>query len=334
MSTSILLRYQTLNNTFKKKLVFHLGVDAGFFSEFNNMILAMLYCLENKISFRLYSATANFGIDKGWTDYFDPFCEEDTNKNHKRFNFRMPISERKPYNKIDDSFLNKTFNSLKQSFDPLSDKVIRLLYFRESKPFDYFTYNLWNKIRSIEKDHFFDLSVLDIKGDTQEAASKLIKMIWRFNLKTLQRITNLISSIGLPQEYIGFHIRNGDKGSEFTLLKPLTYFKKAESITDIRVAFILTDDYRTMNELHEELPNWKFFTLCEKDERGYSNRVFNEKSKEYKDKNLIKLFASIEVLNNSYFFIGTFSSNPGMFLGMRRPKNKCIGMDYDSWVIW
>lgn len=30
-------RYQALNRTFRKELIFHLGSDAGFYSEFNNM---------------------------------------------------------------------------------------------------------------------------------------------------------------------------------------------------------------------------------------------------------------------------------------------------------
>ena len=35
-------RYQALNRTFRKELIFHLGSDAGFYSEFNNMILAAI----------------------------------------------------------------------------------------------------------------------------------------------------------------------------------------------------------------------------------------------------------------------------------------------------
>ena len=42
-------RYQALNRTFRKELIFHLGSDAGFYSEFNNMILAIIYCLQYKI---------------------------------------------------------------------------------------------------------------------------------------------------------------------------------------------------------------------------------------------------------------------------------------------
>lgn len=46
-------RYQALNRTFRKELIFHLGSDAGFYSEFNNMILAIIYCLQYHIKFSM-----------------------------------------------------------------------------------------------------------------------------------------------------------------------------------------------------------------------------------------------------------------------------------------
>ena len=57
-------------------MIFHLGIDAGFFTEYTYMLHAMLYCLQHKIQFKLYSDDANFGWEKGWTDCFVPFCEE------------------------------------------------------------------------------------------------------------------------------------------------------------------------------------------------------------------------------------------------------------------
>ena len=56
------------------------------------------------------------------------------------------------------------------------------------------------------------------------------------------------------------------------------------------------------------------------------------------DKSIIKeahinLFASLDILNNSTFFVGTFGSNPGMYLGMRMDSAKCISIDID-WQIW
>lgn len=86
----LLSQYTKLNNSFKKKLVFRLGMEAGFFSEYNNMILAMLYCLEHKIKFTLYSKDANFGYNEGWNDYFLPFCEDVYHPVLKKYNHRYP----------------------------------------------------------------------------------------------------------------------------------------------------------------------------------------------------------------------------------------------------
>lgn len=46
-------------------MIFHLGIDAGFFTEYTYMLHAMLYCLQHKIQFKLYSDDANFGWEKG-----------------------------------------------------------------------------------------------------------------------------------------------------------------------------------------------------------------------------------------------------------------------------
>src|SRR6185369_14450129 len=85
-----LVDYQRFNDTFKRTLVFHLGVEAGFFSEFNNMVLAMLYCLHHQIRFVLYSDNANFKVSKGWEDFFLPFCEETRRPEHRELNNRFP----------------------------------------------------------------------------------------------------------------------------------------------------------------------------------------------------------------------------------------------------
>ena len=56
--------YRLLNSSFRKTMIFHLGIDAGFFTEYTYMLHAMLYCLQHKIQFKLYSDDANFGWEK------------------------------------------------------------------------------------------------------------------------------------------------------------------------------------------------------------------------------------------------------------------------------
>ena len=80
--------YQKVNEKFESVLVFHVGESAGFFSEYNCMILVMLYCLQHKIQFKLYSRDANFGYEKGWTDFFESFCKEEDSRWHHWINMR------------------------------------------------------------------------------------------------------------------------------------------------------------------------------------------------------------------------------------------------------
>ena len=88
---NIVLRYKELNASFKRELVYHVGIDAGFFAEYTYMLNAMLWCLQHKIRFKLYSDDANFSHEKGWSDYFESFCEEVHERFHHRFNVhRIP----------------------------------------------------------------------------------------------------------------------------------------------------------------------------------------------------------------------------------------------------
>jgi hypothetical protein len=328
--------YESLNKSFKPRLVFNLGIDGGFFSEYNNMILAMLYCLENKICFSLYSKNANFKIKDGWTDYFLPFCEEDDNDNHIRFNYRMPFTRNtKSNSEIYNYCLNQLVNPFKNSLDPFRDWVKRKAYFRNSTPFNYFTYNLWNKFHSWEMmAKRFYIPELNIEGDLQTACSQLVNFTWKYNPLIKQKTDQVIQSINLPNEYIGFHIRKGDKQLEVNSFDNEDYIKKAESVSSIRNGFILTDDYRVIAELKSRFNNWQFYTLCGQEETGYLHKEFSRKSAEVKNESLIKLFSSMDILNKSNLFVGTFSSNPGMYLGMRRPKDTCLGIDFPFWRVW
>ena len=61
-------RYDALNNSFEKTLIFRFGDQAGFFSELNNLILAVLYCLDSRIRCALYTSQVSPAIH--WNDYF------------------------------------------------------------------------------------------------------------------------------------------------------------------------------------------------------------------------------------------------------------------------
>lgn len=312
--TELREKYYALNKSYKKKLIFHLGADAGFFSEYNNMILAMLYCLTNKIQFILYSEDANFGYKKGWNDYFLPFCDEVTNNFHQKYNFR------------DYDFFQKRLSR--------KDRI-KIKVYKFSHKIDYFTQDLWLSIRN--RDHekkTYNIPEIGIVNNSlRETCRKLVFLTWQYNTDTATVIKNKIESLKLPQEYLGFHIRRGDKHLEQDLIGIPSYLNKIGAISNTRDAFILTDDYKVITETKKLYPEWNVYTLCNELETGYEHAQFKKESKSVIKEAHLNLFASTDILSCSKYFVGTFGSNPGMFLGMKMNTQNSLSIDI-NWRIW
>lgn len=295
----------------KKKLVYRLGSEAGFFSEYNNMILAMLYCLKYKIRFEMYSKDANFGYKNGWEDYFLPFCTDNLNPGNHKYNLRQDI-----YN------LGFRFKVKKNIFKFFAG-------------INYLTFELWPKFhnKSFENE-LFDIPELDLKGNTKQIAEKLIKELWVFSPEIENDINQLFKNINLPTNYVGLHIRGGDKIIEAKTEPIEEYLKLAQKHNQSRNYFVLTDDYSIIEELETKFNDCHFYTLCDKSEKGYYHNEFSNNNSEIKRKSIVKLLASMDILLRSDFFIGTYSSNPGMFMGMALPESKIRCVDLDKWTIW
>ena len=65
-----------------------------------------------------------------------------------------------------------------------------------------------------------------------------------------------------------------------------------------------------------------------------SELPFESFTAEHRRNDMLTLFSDIEVLANSELFIGTLSSNIGMYMYWRMPEGKCFGVDYNDWKIW
>ncbi|WP_459188400.1 hypothetical protein ACGE0T_20360 [Parabacteroides sp. APC149_11_2_Y6] len=306
--------YHRVNDRSTPRFVYHLGGDSGFFSEYNNMILAILYCLDKKIRFSIYSKDANFKYKEGWNDYFSSFCEEGGNFLHAYFN-------RRPNPRFKYSLLRKADALLTNTFRSVNPRKLT-------------TFDLWDAIRSQNLLSEYNFPELGLKGDLRAICRRLIEMTWVYNEETEKEVQRYKRSANLPNQYIGFHIRGGDKFSEAEILGCRQYIGKAEQLSDIRSAFVLTDDYAVIEELEKNYPSWSFRTFCGKEERGYFHNTFKHEAAEVKKNRYIKLFASMDVLAEAELFIGTFSSNPGMYLGMRMSPEKAYSIDIPDWRIW
>lgn len=285
----------------RERLIFHLGHSAGFYSEFNNMVLAIIYCQRHDIDFQLYSADANFRIKQGWNDFFLPFCKETRNPVHHYINHRFSVP---------------TGGKRKILYD-----TYKLLY-----PTSYLTSELWESFRHIDQNELTTI-------DTRNLSAGIIDKIYRFNASTKEQVDSLIQSMDLPSEYVGFHVRGGDKTSEHDILSIAEYISKAESLTSLRNAFVYTDDYRFIETLQKQYPSWNFRTLTPKVDRGYFHNDFVKLDTATRVRKTVNMFASMELLSRATLSFCTFSSNIGMFLGMRM-GDRAIGVDMDNWMIW
>ena len=116
--------YRKVNESYHRRLIYHAGIDCGYFVELNYMINAMLYCLEHGLRFQIYFdalssaghpprglSTSQFSVlslsprahkhsprglpGEGWTEFFLPFCTEVHEPFHRRYNFHRPPSWRR-----------------------------------------------------------------------------------------------------------------------------------------------------------------------------------------------------------------------------------------------
>jgi hypothetical protein len=324
-----LSRYKRMNGSFKKKMVFRIGVDSGFFSEYTNMVLAMAYCLKYQIRFTIFSKHAVFALKNGLTDFFLPFVEEDDRNFHLHYNTR-------PY-KLKQNF--KKIHEVKAWI--LKERVMRFLkthlarIYKWKNNIDYFTQDLWTNHRdkafqaqrfTIQELGFHDCPLLDV-------TQKLIAEIWRYNDNASKRVANYRSQVSLPEIYTSIHIRSGDKIIEVRLRAIDEYMTIASKYSTNRVAFILTDDYTNIELLRANYSDWQFHTLCLPEEKGYFHDEFKKKDLLFKYEKHLRLFASIDLCCEGEMFVGTYSSAPGKFIGMRKGEEFCHCIDYDHWEV-
>lgn len=302
----IVEKYQQLNESYSRKLIHHFGTGNGFYSELNSLLFTTLFCLQNKLRLELYSKDAAFTFGNGWTEYFEPFCPEFKN------NFIGKRISRDYINNHRDKHICYLYKIITRN-DILND----IYWYCRSGWF--------------EHSHFH-IPELEINGDIRQAMRVIIPIVYRFNSRYTSIIDRFIQELNLPNKYISIHIRTGDKISERDLIKPQNYIEKAKKLSDCHNIFVATDDYRVYEELRNNNPDYTFFTSTSPKDRGNNTELFFTTSQENIRRNLIELFASIEVFLKSKLFIGTYSSNPGLFVGML-VNEKMIGMDYEKWLI-
>jgi len=328
-----LQQYQNNNNSYKRTLVFHFGAFAGFYSEYINMLKAIAYCLVHKIRFVIYSKDSVLCPNNGWTDFFEPFCDEVTDEFHHTLNKRTPRKDTQTA--FFSVFLKRKIKVLlgKQGVAPVSwsfyDTILRNRLYKIRYRFSYFTYDLWNDFVHITPSSKITVGDL-FQGSYYELMYNLDKIIWHYNLATENAIREMVQSLSLPKVYLAMHIRKGDKEREATVFGWESYVYEA-SKQDCNNWFIFTDDYSVVENIRNYEKGICIYTLCSPLERGYVHESLISADATEKNNRILRMFAAVDICKVSVCFIGTKTSNPYHVIELAHHGENCISLD-STWL--
>jgi len=305
-SEELVESYRKLNSGKEKTLVFQL-TKRGFFSEVNNMILAILFCLDHGIEFVLYSKSWSAGTDKGWCDYFLPFCHESSN---------ILFSRRQSYR------ITGRREHVLHSFQ----KVCLRNYLS--------SHDIWPMMRDDDfLKQYFVIPELGIDGDIFHAKQVLLQMVYRYNSEISCALKDYDRRASEISPFVGMHIRRGDKVKEANPVSIQQYVEKiSDIIPDARQIFIFSDDYQVLKEFTALAPNeWSITSFCNSEANGYTNKIFNNQCGVEKKKQMLAFLADIHMLRKCDKFIGTYSSNVARAIALFLGKDKCYSLDVPDW---
>ena len=297
-----------INNKNNKRLVFNVATDAGFYSEFNNMLFCLVYCLEKNIAFNIQSNGKSNFYEKGWNDYFLPVFKE----------VKLPLL---------DKYNVRPYMTNGRSF-PIMTRLLKYIY-----NIGYFTQDFFDQPRMNYKEGG-EIKIPELNSNYcfLELCSELIRLVYVFNTDTRKEIDKLLESISLPQEYYALHIRRGDKVTEVPLYAEEEYLKQA--ITNTKDIYIHSDSYEVVETIRKRYPGLNIYSLTDRNYTGYIHKDFVKLEPNERRKIMINLFANIEIFCKSEVFIGSIDSNPGMFVWMSRAGKNCFDVNGRSFIIY
>ena len=304
--------YRRINESFKKRMIFHVGFGGGLYSELNSMMEFMLFCYQHHIRFELYADDANFSKPggNGWEELFEPFCPISHDPLNQKANYRPTdyLSQIRPHRLW-----------MKGHYYPRKLK--------KNTGADYLTQDIWCMcISDSFKKSRIKWELFGMDGVCETEFAKLSSVAICPKPEIRQKMDALIAGLHLPEHYISMQVRGGDKYLEYDkLVEADAFIEKVETLGLSHLPlFIFTDDYRNVTYLREKRPEWKLMTLTGEDERGYYNNEFNKQDWEFRKANLIKLLAIIEVCVKADLHIGSNQSCVDMYLRSRKGEQNYI----------
>lgn len=359
-------KWRKLNASFKKKLVYRLGDSAGLFSEINNMFFAMVWALDNKVRFELCSQRSNLG-DEGWNGFFEPFTGEKCSaflvRNNRRFVSdikgydKKKVMAGKKKEKIDfltqdifkRFFENRAFAEKAFDFPELgiaggsfaaAAGLARAFYRLNAATETAVRHLAATRLRMVLSHSAGAFGAKEGAGVEDDKRTKgAAKADAGTEAKENAGTGSGLSGSGeLPEKYISVQMRAGDIRKEAAwrrqgLLGAAPYARKiremcgGEVLAGVRTVFVFADDFRLVEELAAALPEFRVYTLCGEEERGFDYDAFMAQDAEARRRGILKILANIELCRGSLRFIGTRVSNPSWFLRLIMPEERVTFVD-------
>ena len=302
-----------------KKIIYSL-THRGLYSELVNLALAKVYA--DKYNYRLMVNSRNWNskIDNGLSDWFIPYFEE----THSILTYQEKIyNNEKPW--------------------------IGKIYYNPSAFWGYWRERLYNKIfkffnptallskESFQRMHSGDFLSQYSEGELLNAVSNSFKKFYNYNALTQNSISEKKQYINIPDNYISIHIRRGDKivtgeMEDINLNIYVDAIRKYSYISNN--IYIATDDVTVISYISKKLSDIdiKIYYNKENKLKGFDEKTYNLKSDSVRRDEVLNMLFDMDMMINSSFFIGTFSSNVGCVVAMYLGLDKCHSIDV-SWKI-
>lgn len=302
-----------------KKIIYSL-THRGLYSELVNLALAKVYA--DKYNYRLLVNSRNWNskIDNGLSDWFIPYFEE----THSILTYQEKIyNNEKPW--------------------------IGKIYYNPSAFWGYWRERLYNKIfkffsptallskESFQRMHSGDFLSQYSEGELLNAVSNSFKKFYNYNALTQNSISEKKQYINIPDNYISVHIRRGDKivtgeMEDINLNIYVDAIRKYSYISNN--IYIATDDVTVISYISKKLSDIDTNIYYNKENKlkGFDEKTYNLKSDSVRRDEVLNMLFDMDMMINSSFFIGTFSSNVGCVVAMYLGLDKCHSIDV-SWKI-
>jgi hypothetical protein len=289
MKTALLDRYLTLNESFGSPFVFKL-TRRGFYSEVNNLLNAVLFGLTKRR--RLIVDESDFE-GQNWTDFFTA---------------NLPTAPSSLINTVPKEwFVDGNLH--------LGFRTIRNWVTRRHKKFPL----LW-------------FPELGLGGSVFQVKRSVARML------ATPRFSHDIPS-ELRRPFAAFHIRRGDKVEGYVFNDQL--IREGDNVAalayvdllnrrapKVRCIFVMTDDYRSVEDVKTAAPGRVVLSFCLPSERGYYQGEFTSLDVKRKRASLDRLIAEAEIAAASSLFVGGFKSNVARFVTLwHHQPRRCFSID-------